>query len=93
MNTLHDLGILARWLIVESGPDDVARRGPMSLIRPQPPRVLQPGDVIKPGMTFAFEPNACLGRRRVNIGGTVVATERGCEELNEICNWMVRVPA
>jgi Xaa-Pro aminopeptidase len=40
--------------------------------------------VIKPGMVFAFEPNACLGRHRVNIGGTVVVTETGCEELNHI---------
>ncbi|MDE3075182.1 MAG: M24 family metallopeptidase [Chloroflexota bacterium] len=40
--------------------------------------------VIKPGMVFAFEPNACIGFHRVNLGGTVVVTETGCEELNEI---------
>ena len=39
---------------------------------------------LQPGMVFAFEPNACLGDHRVNIGGTVIVTETGCEELNEI---------
>jgi Xaa-Pro aminopeptidase len=39
---------------------------------------------IEPGMVFAFEPNACLGDHRVNIGGTVIVTATGCEELNEI---------
>src|SRR5579863_7136158 len=40
--------------------------------------------VIQPGMVFAFEPNACIGNHRVNIGGTVVVTATGCEELNHI---------
>ncbi|HEY2529350.1 MAG TPA: M24 family metallopeptidase [Xanthobacteraceae bacterium] len=40
--------------------------------------------VLQPGMVFAFEPNACLGQHRVNIGGTVVVTATGCEELNHI---------
>lgn len=40
--------------------------------------------VLQPGMVFAFEPNACLGDHRVNIGGTVIVTETGCEELNEL---------
>ena len=40
--------------------------------------------VLEPGMVFAFEPNACLGNHRVNIGGTVVVTSGGCEELNAI---------
>jgi len=40
--------------------------------------------VLQPGMVFAFEPNACLGDHRVNIGGTVIVTATGCEELNEI---------
>ncbi|MBI2317652.1 MAG: aminopeptidase P family protein [Betaproteobacteria bacterium] len=40
--------------------------------------------VLEPGMVFAFEPNACLGHHRVNIGGTVVVTAAGCEELNAI---------
>lgn len=40
--------------------------------------------VLQEGMVFAFEPNACIGRHRVNIGGTVVVTESGSEELNII---------
>lgn len=44
--------------------------------------------VLKPGMVFAFEPNACLSpggvHHRVNIGGTVIVTENGCEPLNRI---------
>lgn len=42
------------------------------------------GAVLQPGMIFAFEPNACLDNHRVNIGGTVVVTATGCEELNQI---------
>ena len=40
--------------------------------------------VLQPGMVFAFEPNACIGSHRVNIGGTVIVTANGCEELNHI---------
>lgn len=40
--------------------------------------------VLKPGMVFEMEPNACKGRHRVNIGGTVVVTEKGVEELNHL---------
>ena len=39
---------------------------------------------LQEGMVFAFEPNACLGHHRVNIGGTVIVTATGCEELNHI---------
>ena len=40
--------------------------------------------VIQPGMAFALEPNACKGRNRVNIGGTVIVTPNGVEELNKV---------
>jgi Xaa-Pro dipeptidase len=40
--------------------------------------------VLQPGMVFALEPNACIGDHRVNIGGTVIVTASGCEELNHI---------
>ena len=40
--------------------------------------------VLEEGMVFAFEPNACIDRHRVNIGGTVTVTATGCEELNHI---------
>jgi hypothetical protein len=39
---------------------------------------------IRPGMTFALEPNACLDTRGVNIGGALIVAETGCEELNAI---------
>ncbi len=43
------------------------------------------GDLmLAPGMSLELEPNACLGMKRVNIGGAVVVTASGCEELNEI---------
>jgi Xaa-Pro aminopeptidase len=40
--------------------------------------------ILEPGMVFALEPNACIGDHRVNIGGTVIVTATGCEELNHI---------
>jgi Xaa-Pro dipeptidase len=40
--------------------------------------------ILQSGMVFAFEPNACIGMHRVNIGGTVIVTATGCEELNHI---------
>lgn len=39
---------------------------------------------LEPGMVFAFEPNACAGLQRVNIGGTVVVGENGPLELNSL---------
>ena len=44
--------------------------------------------VIQPGMVFSMQPNACRGRYRVNIGGTVMITETGVEELNRLPNKM-----
>lgn len=49
-----------------------------------PPLALDRKATIQEGMVFAFEPNACIGFNRVNIGGTVVVTKDGCEELNHI---------
>lgn len=34
-------------------------------------------------MVFEFEPNACIERHRVNIGGTAIVTEHEPEVLNE----------
>jgi Xaa-Pro aminopeptidase len=42
--------------------------------------------VLEEGMLFSFEPNACIGRERVNIGGTVVVGANGPEELNSLPN-------
>ena len=38
--------------------------------------------VLEPGMVLELEPNACIGMQRVNIGGGVLVTDSGCEELN-----------
>jgi Xaa-Pro dipeptidase len=43
---------------------------------------------IEAGMVFELEPNAQRGNHRVNIGGTVVVTETGVEELNSIATQM-----
>ena len=41
------------------------------------------GDVvIQAGMVFQFEPNAAFGREYVDVGGNILVTENGCEELN-----------
>jgi Xaa-Pro aminopeptidase len=42
--------------------------------------------LLKEGMSFAFEPNACRGQRRVNIGGSAIVRADGAEELNAVCN-------
>ncbi|MBI2829965.1 MAG: aminopeptidase P family protein [Chloroflexi bacterium] len=44
--------------------------------------------VLKPGMIFELEPNACLGTHRINIGGTVLVTENEPEEWNKLPCWM-----
>lgn len=40
--------------------------------------------VLEPGMTIQLEPDAVFGRHQVNIGGNVIVTEDGHEELNSI---------
>lgn len=40
--------------------------------------------VLEPGMGLELEPNACLGMKRVNIGGIVLVTDTGAEALNDI---------
>jgi Xaa-Pro aminopeptidase len=46
---------------------------------------------LQSGLTFAFQGNCMFGRRRVNIGGTVVLTEHGVHELNTLPNTLHRV--
>jgi Xaa-Pro aminopeptidase len=46
---------------------------------------------LHPGIVLAIQPNCVFGRRRMNIGGTVVTTDSGVEELNDIPNRLVRV--
>lgn len=40
--------------------------------------------VLQAGMAIQLEPNAAFGRQQVNIGGNVIVTENGCEELNSL---------
>lgn len=40
--------------------------------------------VLQAGMAIQLEPNAAFGRHQVNIGGNVIVTDSGCEELNVI---------
>ncbi|WP_196258960.1 M24 family metallopeptidase [Pelagibacterium limicola] len=42
--------------------------------------------VLEAGMIIAFEPNVCKGQTRVNIGGTVIVTKTGFEDLNTLPN-------
>ncbi|GMA24118.1 putative peptidase [Luteimicrobium album] len=59
-----------------------------------PPVKPQDGDIeLAPGMAFAFEPNAIRGHRRICIGGTVMLTEDGIEELNTLAKTVHVVPA
>lgn len=43
------------------------------------------GDLtLAEGMGLELEPNACIGMQRVNIGGVVLVSATGCEELNVV---------
>ncbi|HUL31840.1 MAG TPA: M24 family metallopeptidase [Thermodesulfobacteriota bacterium] len=44
--------------------------------------------VLKKGVMLELEPNACRGNQKVNIGGTVIVTEDGVEELNKLATKM-----
>lgn len=48
------------------------------------PGVRRPDLVLQPGMCLELEPNACLGSRRINIGGGVLVTSTGREPLNDL---------
>ncbi len=40
--------------------------------------------VLREGVALELEPNVCLDMKRVNIGGAVVVTSSGVEELNQV---------
>jgi Xaa-Pro dipeptidase len=44
--------------------------------------------VLKKGMLIELEPNACRGNHKVNLGGPVLVTESGGEELNKLATEM-----
>lgn len=45
---------------------------------------------LAPGMSFSFEPNAVVGGRAVNLGGTVVIGDDGPIELNPLTAQLLR---
>ncbi|GAA3764834.1 M24 family metallopeptidase [Microbacterium kribbense] len=47
--------------------------------------------VIVEGMVFALEPNACDGPHRVTVGGSVIVTADGVEELNHLATNLTSV--
>jgi len=49
---------------------------------------VRPSDLIQADTVWELEPNACLGKHRINIGGTVMVTARGAESLNELSTRM-----
>lgn len=49
--------------------------------------------IIQEGSTFQIEPNSNYGLTYVTIGGNVIVTKDGCEELNKISTQMIVVPA
>jgi Xaa-Pro aminopeptidase len=64
------------------------------LVEGQAKAGIRRGDLIlKEGMGLELEPNACIGMRRVNIGGSVIITRDGCEELNPFAARAHRVTA
>ncbi|MGC2191559.1 MAG: M24 family metallopeptidase [Candidatus Dormiibacterota bacterium] len=57
-------------------------------LRPVPPTM---DAELKEGMTFSFEPNACILRERVNLGGTVIVRGGEPEELNRLACHLIEV--
>lgn len=57
---------------------------PMDMVGPYLARVSDAKSIIKPWTCFVLEPNACKGDVRVNLGGCVLVTENGVEEVNKL---------
>jgi hypothetical protein len=53
-----------------------------------PSEDVRPDGIIQANTVWELEPNACLGKHRVNIGGTVVITTEGVEALNVLSTRM-----
>ncbi|MBI4318313.1 MAG: aminopeptidase P family protein [Chloroflexi bacterium] len=81
---IHSLGpmvaVAGRGVGLDKLPGTERYKGVQSLSIAKPTTDL----VIQPNMVFELEPNACLGKHRINIGGTVIVTEDGVEELNKV---------
>lgn len=83
IHSLNPLGwVSAAQVGIERVPGFENRKGVGS-------KALTGGDlVIRAGMVFELEPNACQGKHRTNIGGTVIVHEDGVEELNKLATEM-----
>lgn len=77
IHTLNPLGWTSATLVgIERDPEARQIKG----VRARP---LMGGDlVVRAGMVFEFEPNACRSKHRTNLGGTVVVHQDHVEELN-----------
>jgi Xaa-Pro aminopeptidase len=53
-----------------------------------PTKDVLPDSIIQANTVWELEPNACLGRHRVNIGGTVIVTDKGALSLNMLSTEM-----
>jgi Xaa-Pro aminopeptidase len=49
-----------------------------------PTKDILPDTIIQANTVWELEPNACLGKHRVNIGGTVIVTHEGTVSLNRL---------
>ena len=77
IHTLNPLGWTSATLI---GAEQVPEVQGISGLRGR--AVIGGGLVVQTGMVFELEPNACRGKHRTNIGGTVIVHENRVEELN-----------
>lgn len=76
LNPLHWIGTTR--IEIESLPGIKGYKGARSI------PLAEPDLVIKAGTVWELEPNACIGKHRVNIGGTVIVTEKGAVGLNVV---------
>lgn len=86
IHTLNPLDAFTRCGLFREHIPGIARYGPVGGVPTVGGHL-----VLEPGMTFALEPNCVFGRRRVNIGGTVIVTEDGVEEVNTLSNDVHRI--
>lgn len=85
IHTINPLDAVSEVTLgIEQFPALLERFGKDNL--PQRP-VDYPDLVLQPGMTLAFETNSSSGRYRINIGGSVIVTKDGCEEINNLPNY------
>jgi len=83
---IHSLNPLAWVSQTGVGIENMTGAGNYKGIGPTP--LIGADIVIKQGTVWELEPNACLGKNRVNIGGTVIVGEEGAIALNTLSTEM-----